>query len=155
GNHMVLYPDGINSKTKEDYIIDGVGSCSGQFRLLGDPSGPGGWSCGDPVNLANGNLFERVSDYQTARQNKLAVERYYNRQSAPTGTSTSLGPNWRSNFDRFLRLTSGSAVTAERPDGQQISFLAYGGGWVTDSDLSVKLTNSATTWTFTDRDDTV
>jgi RHS repeat-associated protein len=117
---------------------------------------PGQCQCGDPIDPATGNVFEQFTDYETAGQNKLSFIRYYNSLglSAPT-YATWLGIDWRTNFDRYLRILSSSTVTAERANGQQITFSLVGSTWTPDSDVDVKLTNSGSTWTLTDHDDTV
>jgi hypothetical protein len=40
-------------------------------------------SCGDPVDVGSGNLFESAQDYSTVGQNPLAFTRYYNSMSVP------------------------------------------------------------------------
>ena len=114
-----------------------------------------GVQCGDPITIANGNVFEQATDYITAGQNPLAFTRYYNSLASNGPTfATSLGVNWRSNFDRYLQLSS-STVIAERADGQQLTFTLSGSSWVTDSDVDVTLANAGSTWTLTDHDDTM
>ena len=113
---------------------------------------------GDPINTGTGNVFERATDYSTTGQNPLGFIRYYNSMevvSNPTTFATSLGTNWRSNFDRYLNIVSGTAVNAERPDGQVISFTLSGSIWTPDSDVDVRLINTGSTWTLTDHNDTV
>ena len=68
---------------------------------------------------------------------------------------TALGPNWRSNYDRYLRAVSASLVAAERPDGSVINFKLVSSVWTPDTDADFKLTNSGTTYTLTDPDDTI
>jgi RHS repeat-associated protein len=125
-------------------------------RTLGDPASmPGACPCGEPINAGTGNLFEQVTDYQSAGANKLAFTRYYNSMASSTTFATTLGANWRSNYDRYLRLSS-TTVIAERPNGQQVTFSTNGGGvWTTDTDIDLALTNSGSTWTLTDSHDTV
>jgi RHS repeat-associated protein len=122
---------------------------------------PGDCGCGDPITVGTGNVFEKVADYKTAGPNPLDFGRYYNSMAgAAAGETfaTSLGTNWRSNYDRYLHLTYTSgfltSITAERADGQMINF-AGGGPWTSDSDVDVKLSNSGTTWTIKDHNDTV
>jgi len=111
--------------------------------------------CGDPVNPATGNMYMQVTDYETAGQNKLSVIRYYNSLGANSSSfATTLGPVWRTNFDRYLRINSASAVTAERADGRTVNFTYNGTAWTTDSDVDIALANSGTSWTLTDHDDT-
>lgn len=127
----------------------------GSSKNIGDPCDiPGCDGVGDPINTSSGDVFETVTDYQTAGQNKLKYIRYYNSLTVAYTFALELGTNWRSNYDRFLQLTSSSQVTAERPDGQEIGFTGSGGSWASDSDVDYTLTQSGTTWTLTDHDDT-
>jgi hypothetical protein len=116
---------------------------------------PGACPCGDPISVGTGNLFEQVADYQTAGPNQLGFSRYYNSLGSSTTFAASLGTNWRSNYDRYLRIVSATSVTAERADGQQLTFTSSGGAWTNDSDVDLKLTNSGSAWTLTDTTDTV
>jgi RHS repeat-associated protein len=123
---------------------------------LGDPSGvPGSCNCGDPISVGAGNLFEQVADYRTSGPNPLGFTRSYNSLGASNTFATTLGTNWRSNYDRYLRIVSPSSVIAERPDGQQVSFTLSSGAWTTSTDVDLKLTNTGATWTLTDSRDTV
>ncbi|HYL37952.1 MAG TPA: DUF6531 domain-containing protein, partial [Bryobacteraceae bacterium] len=125
-------------------------------KALGNSSNnPGGCDCGEPINIGSGNLFEQVLDYETVGGNQLSFRRYYNSLPSSTTLASVLGTNWRSNYDRYLRINSTSSVTAERPDGQQINFNLNGNTWSTDTDVDLKLTNSGNTWILTDRNDTV
>ncbi len=152
---------GVNANGQQDYLIDTLGPCGASGsglnpKALGDSSNtPGGCPCGDPISVGNGNLFEQVADYRTSGPNQLGFTRYYNSLGASNTFATSLGPKWRSNYDRYLRIVSASSVTAERPDGQQVTFTLTSGAWTTDTDVDLKLTNSGTTWTLTDTHDTV
>jgi len=110
---------------------------------------------GDPIDLGTGNMYEEVTDYSTVGQNRLAFTRYYNSMATPDTMATTLGRNWRSNYDRYLRIISGTEVDVERPDGQVISFVLVSSVWTPDSDVDMTLTNSGSTWTLTDHGDTV
>ena len=117
---------------------------------------------GEPINLATGNIFRQETDYTTAGENPLTFKRYYNslgNTAEIAGVNiityaTSMGTNWRSNYDRYLQLGS-STVNAERPDGQILTFTLQGSTWTPDTDTDYTLTNSGTTWTLTDHNDTV
>ena len=106
-------------------------------------------------------MFEEVKDYATAGQNPLEFIRYYNSLGNGPGVTTyagTLGVNWRSNYDRYLKLDSASsptAVTAERADGSIASFTLSGSTWVPDTDVDMTLTQAGSTWTLTDHNDTV
>jgi RHS repeat-associated protein len=112
----------------------------------------GAGSCGEPIDLGSGNVFDQVTDYETAGQNKLSLIRYYNSMATPDTYATGMGVGWRTNYDRYLRIFS-TGVLAERPDGQQIGFTSSSGTYTPDSDIDLKLTKSGGTWTLTDRDD--
>jgi len=115
----------------------------------------GGASCGDPIDVGSGNVFEKATDYQTSGQNVLEFRRFYNSRGTVSGI---LGTNWRSNYDRYIRIYgSGGTVGfgAERSDGQVLLFTKSGSSYVPDSDVDVTLTNSGSTWTLTEHDDTV
>jgi YD repeat-containing protein len=143
---------------------------SGGLSALGPPAGassPGRSSAG--ISVGSGNVFYSVTDYATAGQNPLSYIRYYNSLgSLPTQVqlpvagvvlsstlATEAGGNWRSNYDRYLKITSGTTVIAERPDGQQITFTLSGAAWTPDSDIDVTLTQNGSQWTLTDPADTV
>jgi RHS repeat-associated protein len=123
---------------------------------------PGQPFSGEPINLATGNVFESTMDYRTAGQNPLTFVRYYNSLENTAEIdgilihtyATSMGTNWRSNYDRFLHLGT-STVNAERPDGQILTFMLKSAVWTPDSDVDVTLTKSGSTWTLTDHNDTV
>jgi len=76
------------------------------LKLLGKLLSPGKCPCGDPIDIATGNLFEQVDDYQTDGANKLGFTRYYNSQATSATFAASLGPNWRTTYDRYIRLIS-------------------------------------------------
>jgi RHS repeat-associated protein len=110
----------------------------------------------DPFNVATGNVYEKVTDYTTVGTNPLAFIRSYNSYSQQHSLfPTALGPNWRSNYDRYLRYISSSLVTAERADGRVINFKLVSSVWTPDTDVDYKLTNSGTTYTLTTPDSTV
>lgn len=166
----VLPPLSVWTVTTANYIfgdgktlgrfIDTLGACptpvGNSAKSLGDPgNGPGACNCGDPIHLGTGNLFEKETDYQTSGQNQLGFIRYYNSMAASNTFAAALGSNWRSNYDRYLRLASATSVIAERPDGRQVTFTLTGSNWFADTDVDLKLTNSGATWTLTDSGDTV
>jgi RHS repeat-associated protein len=111
--------------------------------------------CGEPINIVTGNVFKEENDYETTGSHRLRLQRYYNSASTGVGTlASSLGKNWRTNFDRYLNLSAGKAI-AERPDGRRITFTQSGTSWTTDSDVGITLANSGSTWTLTDETDNV
>jgi hypothetical protein len=114
-----------------------------------------------PIDVATGNMCETVTDYTTAGQNPLALTRIYHSLSYTRGLyPTLIGVNWRTNYDRYLRIVNFTQVAAERPDGQVINFRCNVStkSCVPDSDEDYTLTYSgshAATWKLTGPDDTV
>lgn len=137
------------------------------FKNLGNPScHVGSCSAGDPIDAASGNVYDEVTDYQTAGTNALSFTRYYNSTSfdrlgsclSPPcpGYAAELGYNWRSTYDRYLGILSSTYVFAERADGSVFGFTLTNGVWTTDSDVDMTLTQTgSTTWTLQDSNDTV
>jgi len=119
----------------------------------------GGCQAGEPITIGTGNVYEPVTDYQSAGENALMFARFYNSMGEPTSLAATLGARWRSTFDRYLRISpsldQATTATAERADGQLLSFSLQGSVWTSDSDVDLNLTQNGTTWTLTDRDDTV
>jgi RHS repeat-associated protein len=116
---------------------------------------------GDPINVATGNTCETVVDYTTSGQNPLSLVRTYHSLSYARGLYPTLtGVNWRTNYDRYLRIISYTQIAAERPDGQVINFRCNVStkSCVSDSDEDYTLTYSGShgaTWKLTTPDDTV
>jgi RHS repeat-associated protein len=129
---------------------------NGATDELASVSPTGGAEVGDPINLATGNVYEKVVDYTTVGTNKLSLIRSYNSMSYTRNLFPRLmGENWRTNFDRYIRVVSASAATAERPDGRVVNFALSSGTGTPDSDVDVKLTYSGSTYTLTTSDDVV
>ena len=110
---------------------------------------------GAPINIGTGNMFYSVTDYRTAGQNPLSFSRYYNSGATATGFAATMGPNWRSNYDRYIEILTPSIVAVERPTGQILGFFFNGSAWVTNTDVDYTLTNTGNTWTLKGPDDTV
>jgi RHS repeat-associated protein len=122
------------------------------------PDNTGQIDIGDPINPGTGNVIESVTDYTTVGQNPLAFVRSYNSMQQalnPNTQATTLGINWRSNYDRYLNIVSSTQITAERADGQVLTFNLVSGVWTPDTDVDMTLTQSGTTYTLTDHNQTV
>jgi RHS repeat-associated protein len=118
----------------------------------------GSVAAGEPIDIGSGDVSYKTTDYTTVGQNPLTFTRYYNSMGNAPGVATfadTIGTDWRSNYDRYIRIVSSSQVIAERSTGQQFTFALSGSSWVADSDVDVTLTHSGSTWTLTDHDDTV
>lgn len=152
----------LGNQTTATFQITSITSCNSGSTVNGKAIGnpidvPGDCGCGkapDPVGLGTGNLFEQFTDYRTSGPNPLSLIRYYNSMPSSSTLATTLGAGWRTNYDRYLRISSNSVV-AERPDGKEYTFTLNNGNWTTDTDVDAKLSNSGSTWTLTDHDDTI
>ena len=119
----------------------------------------GAGSCGEPIDLGSGNVFDQVTDYETAGQNKLSLIRYYNSMAIAGHLRHQHGHQ----LAHQLRPLSAClilrhyGVVAERPDGQQLSVSRrVQASTRPTATLILQLANpSGSTWTLTDRDDTV
>jgi hypothetical protein len=132
------------------------GGASARLRTNGNAGGAGPRAVtGDfSVDIATGNLFYEATDYTTAGQNPLSFTRYYNSRASVSGLPTyglqlvalplngPMGADWRSNYERYLQITS-TTVTAERFDGQQLTFTLSGGAWTPDSDIDITMQHRA------------
>jgi YD repeat-containing protein len=139
---------------------DGVMSVCPTCPTLAAQSFPvtsaGAASVGLPINVATGNMFEQVTDYTTVGTNPLALTRTYNSLSYTRNLyPTMMGPNWRTNYDRYLRVSSSTMASLEQADGRAINFALSGGVGTPDSDVDVKMTYSGSTYTVTNPDDSV
>lgn len=152
-----LPSSGSAINTRGFFTVDDPNAMQGKLEGVGNcgcgVSSTGSMPVGEPIDIASGNMSYQITDYTTVGENPLIFARYYNSRALPS-PSASLGPNWRSTFDRYLMLSS-SSVVADRADGRQLTFSLHGATWISDSDVDVSLTNSGATWTLTDHDDTV
>jgi RHS repeat-associated protein len=139
--------------------VSGAGSAPpNQAKAKGCSNQPslGRYETKMPINIATGNMCESVTDYTTVGQNSLAFIRTYNSMNFSDNIyASALGPNWRHNYDRYIRAVSSTQTTAERPDGQVINFTKPSSTWVPDADMDYTLTKSGSTWTLTTPDDVV
>ncbi len=127
------------------------------FKSIGKPQLN---SCiGYPISFSTGNLFQEVQDYATAGAHLLGLTRYYNSFADNSTEASTLGNNWRSTYDRYLRisLSNGlpSSVIMERPDGQELQFTNNSGIWMAYSDVDITLAQSGSSWIVTNVDDSI
>src|ERR1039458_10038259 len=154
-NPAIAISDGT---ANDDFPAWQSGSATEPGKSLGTCNYSGKCLIGEPIDSATGNMFEQAIDYETAGQNKLQFVRNYNSNGIMTNPNTparTMGVNWRSIYDRYLTLALPSTVTAERADGQVLTFTFTGSAWVSDTDVDITLVASGSTWTLTDRNDTV
>lgn len=145
----------------------GVNGCCAAGPNATDVTTVGTAGAGEPVNVATGNMYQEVADYKTHGQNPLTFIRSYNSMGSNitingatvTTLATTLGANWRSEYDAYLQLvyigTALTGVNAERSDGRIIPFYFTGSTWVCATDFALTLVQSGSNWTLTDVNGTV
>jgi RHS repeat-associated protein len=146
----------------------GCPTCSGAggASLGGANAGSGILPKGDPVDAANGNLYESETDYVGAGSNPIKFIRMYNSlgvQCQPSSApSKSLGAGWSASFFQYLlpvsitdSTTTYNAVYAYRPDGRVLIFNEYGGVYSPDGDVSESLIQTSGGWSYQTADDTI
>lgn len=100
--------------------------------------------CGNPINYAFGNKYQREVDYEN--KNRLSFIRYYNSSnlvSSPGSMPGDIGRNWRHSFKYVIALSAitGKVAKVYRPDGAAVSFInltpdLMGSKWVSDGDVN-------------------
>ena len=109
-------------------------------------------TCGNPINFATGDKFQKEVDYVGFGPFPLTLIRYYNSQDIG---NYQFGSNWRSSYSRSISLQSSSVANAIRDDGKLLTFTLINGVWTPDSDVNSKLVKTANGWTYTTgRDET-
>lgn len=112
-------------------------------KALGEPQQCS--AVGNPIHFANGNKYQRESDYAGAG-GPLIFERHYNNIAYPAYASdqfTAIGKLWRHTYDRWITevvTTSLTTANVYRADGKVFSFNLYNGAYYGDKDVRSKLT---------------
>ena len=119
-------------------------------------------SINDPVDIADGYMWSRVTDVDGGAGPSL--ERNYNSSPNVVSNTSSGGPvggfgyGWRSNYSRRVRYIAGTFTGAylERPSGQMLYFSKHAGVWSSDADVHSRLAETddgngnITGWTYFD-----
>jgi len=116
--------------------------------------------CGNPINVAIGNKYQRESDLDGL--GPLSFVRHYN--SDPAARSDGfLGSHWTHSFSRRIEHlaatpTSGETVNVFRAEGDVVEFRLINGQWSADADVYASLgridgpAGELLGWTFTPKD---
>jgi YD repeat-containing protein len=126
----------------------------------GKPCPPAGNpTCGDPITIGSGNVFEEATDYQSAGPNKLMLTRYYNSPIPGTFNFFAMFYPWRTNYDSFVYIPAANEVDVILPDNKNFYFVQNltTGAWIGPYDFNVKLTSNInlTSVALTDWNDTI
>lgn len=116
-----------------------------------NPNQPGP-TCGDPINITTGNVFETENDYTGAGPFPLKLVRYYNSQSTEAGV---FGTAWSFGYGAHIVAMSSTSMDVYRPDHRMLVFNLVNNAWVPDADVIDKLTATATGWSYTTGNDMV
>lgn len=98
-------------------------------------------SClGNPIRFSEGNKVESLTDFVAGHDNRFQWVRYYNSSALMEGAR--LGRKWRHSFSRSIAFKDLPDETAllYRDDGQIIAFKQQGGAWISESDVTLRLT---------------
>ena len=91
------------------------GSCQIRSRV---PSAP--TSVGQPVNVTNGNMWLRQSDYALPGPGEpIEINRFYNSRLESSGL---FGFGWTTKYDEFLSMTGDLMLKLTMPDGKGLFF---------------------------------
>ena len=107
---------------------------------------------GNPIHVGTGNKFEVATDYAAAERARLSLKRYYNSLHAST---SSVGSNWRTNWDRAITRADANTVKVTREDGRADTFRLNGGVWTSDPDVVTRLSDTGAGWRLVREDDSV
>ena len=136
-----------------------LSAMSSYGQSLNDSANGGGQSTCNPINIATGEKYLHMIDYESAGAGNLTFERFY---STNFVEKSSLGFGWRSNFDRKLsfRLVDNQGtpweVVLDRVQEESIVFTPnVEGGWSTDPRHTEKLIRLEDGWQVIDRDGVV
>lgn len=102
------FANGVYSAAFSAALAQDWGSSNGKGR---GGSGSAGTCSANPINLATGEKYLTMRDYQASGASRLVFERYY---SSYAREKTSLGNGWRHNFDRKLRFEDETAFGTAR-----------------------------------------
>ncbi|OGQ95195.1 MAG: hypothetical protein A2521_11395 [Deltaproteobacteria bacterium RIFOXYD12_FULL_57_12] len=96
--------------------------------------------------------MQSETDYQGAGPFPLIFQRSYNSLNVET---TTIGSNWRHSYERSITAAregkgknAKQVATAHRPDGKEYKFVQNGSEWVPDPDVTDKLAQTSTGWSY-------
>lgn len=107
---------------------------------------------GNPAMVSRGNKFQVEHDLTAAPHTGISLTRYYN--SIDTRVS-GFGAGWRSQWHRSLTVVAGGPVKFTREDGRTVKFVAGAGGYVSDGDVTSRLSATGSGWLLVRADDSV
>lgn len=130
------------------------GKVLGSEVCIANTQTPSNTHCGNPINAAIGNKYQREPDFEVTAL--LAFTRHYN--SHPLANGSSLGAHWTHTFTRSIYyVASTGRVVIFRPDGGSIRFHLDSGQWLPDADVLATLSRhedgqgQLTGWTYKKR----
>lgn len=134
-------PPGPDADGPEDPAPTGTTpTSSGPGGDGGNGTGGGSIGCdgtvGDPINTANGNKFDVITDFAPASRSPLRLIRYYDSKMPVSGR---FGANWRHHYERQVEIVSGTVVRLRRQDGKAYKFTLANGQWSANGSVGVRL----------------
>jgi RHS repeat-associated protein len=129
--------DLLQTETMGSRGLPGVCALRITPKSLGEPC----TACGNPINIATGNKYQREVDFAPPSTSMLlSIARHYN--SLGTLSTISLGNKWHLGYDRRVIVNGvGSGFfSVIRDNGRIYEFKDTAAGFVTDADISDRLT---------------
>src|SRR5260221_10401170 len=110
-------------------ICDGFGACSqATVNLNDDDKNAGDTSCnsrvGEPINISNGNVYLKQSDYQLPGLGSINIVRTYNSSSMHFGL---FGRGWSTAYDESIKWYNSQQLRLYLADGRAIDFTLQSG----------------------------
>lgn len=162
-------PPPLHLKQQGDFCPGGCGAGTSSSNSGGADAGTGQIGKADPVNVSNGNKYQKEIDYVGVGTNPLKFVRTYNSlvgaslsSYTPPAQATLLGTSWSATYFQFLLPASvtdsngtHNGVTAYRPDGRVLMFTQYNTVYTPDADVADRLVQTSNGWEYQTADDTI
>ncbi|MCP5416287.1 MAG: RHS domain-containing protein [Chromatiaceae bacterium] len=102
---------------------------------------------GNPINVAQGNKYQKETDFVGVSEHPLELIRYYNSQDTLIAAAR-MGSHWRHTYERALDVLSSSEVVVQRPDGRRFLWTLSEAGFASENDDTGELNRTNNGWRY-------
>lgn len=81
---------------------------------------------GNPINVAQGNKYQKETDYVGVGEHPLKFVRHYNSQDTLI-TAARMGSKWRHTYEKTINVINSNEVIVQRSDGQRLRWTVITG----------------------------